>query len=388
MKKNNGFIQIIVIFVILLLLLVIGVLAINVFSDKLDLNENIEEFSKEVANTIQTSVSEINNKINNENTSSTTNSDLEELLKNVESTNKINESNNTSEISAVLGIYFYNQLNNWSKIIYNSIYSNKENMKTGTYKVEIDSSISELLKQENGAELLQEYYQSAIEAYIYDNPDVFYLDVNNLYINIETTKKLLSTTYNVYIDNGKASTYLAEGFYSKEQIEECEKQIKEEVVKIVQDSNDIAYQKVKNIHDYMVENISYDQTISKDNIYNIYGAIINKECVCEGYAKAFKYLLNQVGIESVIVIGEAKNTKDQLEAHAWNYVKLEGLWYAVDVTWDDPIIIGGGKLSNSSKYKYFLKGYNTMNKDHTPIKQFTEEGKEFEYPDLNEIDYN
>lgn len=388
MKKNNGFIQIIVIFVILLLLLVIGVLAINVFSDKLDLNENIEEFSKEVANTIQTSVSEINNKINNENTSSTTNSDLEELLKNVESTNKINESNNTSEISAVSGIYFYNQLNNWSKIIYNSIYSNKENMKTGTYKVEIDSSISELLKQENGAELLQEYYQSAIEAYIYDNPDVFYLDVNNLYINIETTKKLLSTTYNVYIDNGKASTYLAEGFYSKEQIEECEKQIKEEVVKIVQDSNDIAYQKVKNIHDYMVENISYDQTISKDNIYNIYGAIINKECVCEGYAKAYKYLLNQVGIESVIVIGEAKNTKDQLEAHAWNYVKLEGLWYAVDVTWDDPIIIGGGKLSNSSKYKYFLKGYNTMNKDHTPIKQFTEEGKEFEYPDLNEIDYN
>ena len=31
--------------------------------------------------------------------------------------------------------YFYNQLDNYSKIIYNAIESNKENMKTGTYEI-------------------------------------------------------------------------------------------------------------------------------------------------------------------------------------------------------------------------------------------------------------
>jgi len=389
MKKNNGFIQVIIIIIILLLLLVIGILAINVFSDELDLNEGVEEFSNEIANTIQTSVSEINNKIDNKNnTHSSSSEELDKLLNNINSTNSNSNSAGSQNIVPVSNIYFYNQLNDWSKIIYTALYNNKDNMKSGTYKVQINDKISELLKQENGAELLEEYYQSAVEAYIYDNPDVFYLDVNKLYINIETTKKLLSTTYNVYLDNGEQSSYLSEGYYSKEQIEECEKQLENETEIILANNTGTSYQRIKGIHDYLVENLKYDQSMSKNNIYNIYGAIVQKECVCEGYAKAYKYLLNKAGIETTIVIGEAKNTEGEIEAHAWNYVYLDNNWYAVDVTWDDPIVIGGGKASRNSKYKYFLKGYDTMNEDHIPSGYFTDEGMEFTYPNLSQVDYD
>ena len=61
--------------------------------------------------------------------------------------------------------YFYNQLDNYSKIIYNAIESNKENMKTGTYEINLGTEFSELLSKENGEELLGEYYQAAIDSY-------------------------------------------------------------------------------------------------------------------------------------------------------------------------------------------------------------------------------
>ena len=144
---------------------------------------------------------------------------------------------------------------------------------------------------------------------------------------------------------------------------------------------------MKVVHDYLVDNISYDSSISKSNIYNIYGALINKECVCEGYARAYKYILDELNIPCILVIGTATNGEGNTENHAWNYVKLNNSWYAVDTTWDDPIIIGGGILNKKSKYRYFLKGKETMDQDHITSGQFTENGKEFAYPNLSETDF-
>lgn len=121
--------------------------------------------------------------------------------------------------------------------------------------------------------------------------------------------------------------------------------------------------------------------------YSIYGALVNKLCVCEGYAKSFKYLANQFGYECEIMQGNATNSSGQTESHAWNCIKLNGKWYLVDATWDDPIIIGTGNVSKSVKHKYFLKGLETFNKDHTPTNQFSEKGKYFDYPEISTINY-
>lgn len=54
--------------------------------------------------------------------------------------------------------------------------------------------------------------------------------------------------------------------------------------------------------------------------------------------------------------GTARNSEDKTESHAWNYVQINENWYAVDVTWDDPIITEERPLNIEEKYRYCLKG--------------------------------
>lgn len=283
--------------------------------------------------------------------------------------------------------YFYNQLDEYSKIIYNAMETNKENMKTGVYEINLGTEFSSLLSRNDGEQLLGEYYQSAIEAYTYDNPDVFYIEFSKLYLNIETTTRGIKKTYRVFINAGDQGNYLTDEFPSKENIDNALNEIEKVKAYFVQNKRANTYENVKLVHDYLVQSIEYEQTVSMPNIYNLYGAIVNKQCVCEGYAKAFKYLMDSIDIPCVIVIGKATNSEGDTENHAWNYVQLNGIWYAIDCTWDDPILTGPGFISNSSKYKYFLKGEVEFNKTHFPNGQFTENGKVFEFPILSQVDY-
>ena len=309
---------------------------------------------------------------------------VENPINKIDKTNQ-NQVDNYSKVQ--IDKYFYNQLDEKSRIIYRAFESNKEQMKTGTYQIELGENFSDVLSQENGQKKLGQYYQSAIEAYTYDNVDVFYLNPKNMYLNIETTTIAEKKIFNVYINSGKASNYLSDEFNSKQKIDEAFAQIEQVKAQIIQNKTGNAYEDIKMVHDYLVDNIEYDTTLSKSNIYSIYGALVNKECVCEGYAKAFKYLLDELGIQSVLVIGTGTNAKGETENHAWNYVQLNGNWYAVDTTWDDPVIIGDGILTDESKYKYFLVGKNKIDEDHKAEGQFTEGGKVFVYPNLSESDY-
>jgi hypothetical protein len=96
------------------------------------------------------------------------------------------------------------------------------------------------------------------------------------------------------------------------------------------------------VHDYILENCTYDRSVVIPEIsHTAYGALVYGVAVCDGYAKAVKQLLNDCGIESGIVTNTAEN-------HAWNYVKIEGQYYHLDVTWNDPV-----PETNESIYKYF-----------------------------------
>lgn len=307
---------------------------------------------------------------------------------NLERLPELNQNNGSTDYSQInVNKYLYNQLGEESKIIYRALEANKENMKTGNYKIELGDSFSNLLNRENGQEILGEYYQSAIEAYTYDNPNIFYLSPNKMYLNIERTTTIFKTTYNVYIDNGEAQSYLVDEFSSKELVDSAINKVESIKNTITSRKTGNTYDDIKMVHDYLVDNIEYDTSISKSNIYDVYGALINRVCVCEGYARAFKYIMDDMQIPCVLVIGKATNSKGETENHAWNYVNLNGSWYAIDTTWDDPVVLNGGKASYSSRYKYFLKGASTMNADHTPSGQFTENGKVFNYPTLSESDY-
>ena len=306
----------------------------------------------------------------------------------ISSIEKSNSSTNTDYSNVQVDKYFYNQLDEKSRIIYRAFESNKEQMKTGTYQIELGTSFSDILSQSNGQEKLGEYYQSAIEAYTYDNAEVFYLSPKKMYLNIETTTRGGVSTYDVYINSGNEANYLTEEFSSKAEVDQAIAQIEQVKNQILQNKTGNTYEDIKMVHDYLVDNINYESSLSKQNIYNIYGALVNRECVCEGYARAFKYLLDELNIPCIMVIGTGTNSQGETENHAWNYVQLGGNWYAVDTTWDDPVVIGGGTASEESRYKYFLVGREIIDQDHSPSGQFTEGGKIFSYPNVTYESYS
>lgn len=306
----------------------------------------------------------------------------------ISSIEKSNSSTNTDYSNVQVDKYFYNQLDEKSRIIYRAFESNKEQMKTGTYQIELGTSFSDILSQSNGQEKLGEYYQSAIEAYTYDNAEVFYLSPKKMYLNIETTTRGGVSTYDVYINSGNEVNYLTEEFSSKAEVDQAIAQIEQVKNQILQNKTGNTYEDIKMVHDYLVDNINYESSLAKQNIYNIYGALVNRECVCEGYARAFKYLLDELNIPCIMVIGTGTNSQGETENHAWNYVQLNGNWYAVDTTWDDPVVIGGGTASEESRYKYFLVGREIIDQDHSPSGQFTEGGKIFSYPNVTYESYS
>ena len=370
---------------VILFLVIIGIFAVVIVFSIIAIQEFSEEDEKfafvENSGNVDT--------VTSEEKTVEDNIEVPEIVENpINSIEKSNSNANTDYSNVQVDKYFYNQLDEKSRIIYRAFESNKEQMKTGTYQIELGTSFSDILSQSNGQEKLGEYYQSAIEAYTYDNPEIFYLSPKKMYLNIETTTRGGTSTYNVYINSGNEANYLVEEFNSKQAIDEAIAQIEQVKNQIIQNKTGNTYEDIKMVHDYLVDTISYDSSLSKQNIYNIYGALVNRECVCEGYARAFKYLLDELDIPCVMVIGTGTNSQGETENHAWNYVQLNGNWYAVDSTWDDPVVIGGGTASEQSRYKYFLVGREVIDQDHSPSGQFTEGGKVFSYPNVTYESYS
>ena len=90
------------------------------------------------------------------------------------------------------------------------------------------------------------------------------------------------------------------------------------------------YETVRYFYEYLIRHTDY-QLDAKYN-QDIRSVMIERETVCQGYAKSFQYLLTLAGIEATYVIGTVGE-----EPHGWNLVRLGGDWYYVDVTWGDPI---------------------------------------------------
>ena len=111
--------------------------------------------------------------------------------------------------------------------------------------------------------------------------------------------------------------------------------------------------KVKIIHDYIINNTTYDQNRSDNNIKqyesdNAYGALIEGHALCGGYTDAMMLFLEKFNIESY---------KISSTNHIWNYLKLNGTWYNLDLTWDDPISQDGRNILD---HKFFLISTDEM----------------------------
>ena len=120
------------------------------------------------------------------------------------------------------------------------------------------------------------------------------------------------------------------------------------------------YMKVYIIHNYIINNCKYAadyETNDDPNYYTAYGALINGQAVCDGYASAAQILFNLCGIENIKISGTSKGS-----GHAWNMIKLDDDYYHIDTTWDDPVSYDG---FNYLRYDYYNLTDDEISNDHT-----------------------
>lgn len=140
-----------------------------------------------------------------------------------------------------------------------------------------------------------------------------------------------------------------------------------EIFNQIIDENDSDLEKIQAIHDYLVLNTDYDiDNFNSGNVpdedYDPYYVLKNHKAVCAGYARAAAGLLELAGIESIYVRGTAGNDGGW-GSHEWLMVKLDGQYYHLDVTFDDPII-NDQTIPDYIDWTHFLKSDSTMSKNH------------------------
>lgn len=215
--------------------------------------------------------------------------------------------------------FYYEELNDTEKHAYNEILSNIYTMPEKVRIPDIDG----------------EQLDRIFSALLADNPDLFFVGRK-----CTLTAKGLSTYCAVeyYIDY---ETYL-------NQKAELEK-VCSEVMASLTDPED-EFRTELEIHDFIVENCAYRLEKGEFVYSSAYGALVNGEAACEGYSKAAKLLLDMTGMESAVVSGISDNTEDPEGPHMWNAVKVNGDFYYLDCTWDDPVSESGKEMV---MYAYF-----------------------------------
>lgn len=115
------------------------------------------------------------------------------------------------------------------------------------------------------------------------------------------------------------------------------------------------YDKILAFHDYIVNNTSYDSSVSIENQMDIVtnsnnaiGLLFNGKAICSGYSDAMAIFLSKLGYN---------NYKISSDLHIWNLVYINGEWKHIDATWDDPVTTNG---ENVLLHDFFLIDTNTL----------------------------
>lgn len=186
------------------------------------------------------------------------------------------------------------------------------------------------------------------------NSIVDYLCANGGYYYVDGS-------YNYFEDGQYVRSLVPKYLFDSQTVINNQKAIDAEIEKIAQNAlqfeTDI--EKLIYVHDYLVDNVQYDEGNNENN--NIYGALVLKDTMCMGYSQAFCSLVQKLGYKAYVV------SSNELE-HAWNMILLNGSYYFVDCTWDDPVFseisLSANPLSGYGCYKYFMCSEDMFYEDH------------------------
>ncbi len=192
------------------------------------------------------------------------------------------------------------------------------------------------------------------ETRTFDMALISHVDVSELIEDAKVTMNqvpMYSSVINSYKITRRSNTLVISFDYTitKSELEMAKLKAKEVVGQMI--TSDMGeFEKELVIHDYIVHHVAYDQSkVLDDAVFTIYGALIDGKAVCHGYAEAFQYMAYLAGLNSKIVFGTAEADGVRI-GHAWNMIELDGNYYHVDTTWNDPVSSEG---IQSISYDYF-----------------------------------
>ncbi|MBR1771518.1 MAG: hypothetical protein IJ747_05770 [Lachnospiraceae bacterium] len=215
----------------------------------------------------------------------------------------------TAEAEPVHFAYVYATLSEGEKRWYADILHSLETMEETTRL------------SEEGLELglTESSVDPVFQSVLHDHPELFYVEGYH---------------YTKYMHGDRIVAVDFSGTFSAdaETVSEKNAQIEQALQQILRDAptgmDD--YSKIKYAYEVIIEQTDYD-TEAPDN-QNIYSVFVGHRSVCQGYAKAFQYLMERMGIMCVLVQGTVRDTG---EGHAWDLVRSNGAFYYVDTTWGD-----------------------------------------------------
>ena len=243
--------------------------------------------------------------------------------------------------------YFYNQLTNNQKQIYNQLCAAgpTPSVTLDMSDIKITGTGTSSTSKTNAQNAAINDIVMAITALNEDNPLFFW--VSSFGISYGGTRKLSGSTYVYTITALIVNIEISEDDYTDFDEVKAKQTAILEKLNTIKVNGISRHEKLKSIHDYLANNIVYDSTIAEPNIFDSYGALVNGVCVCEGYAEAFKLICDRENLPCITVMGTGDGG-----AHKWNMVQMEdGEWYLLDATWDDQ--------SSYIYYSYFLIGSGT-----------------------------
>ena len=177
-----------------------------------------------------------------------------------------------------------------------------------------------------------------------DNPMLFYVNFDELVLEVEKDRVYVDMVYSVVKENIPAMQA------------ELESAVSETVAECMCDELENDYEKEIALHDALIQKCVNSKSVDLIN-NTAYGALVLNEAYCDGYAYAMKLLLERVGIEAYAVYGTADGV-----GHVWNLVNIDGDYYNLDALWDDANL---SFAPNMCFHGYFNLSDEKLSLDHT-----------------------
>lgn len=237
--------------------------------------------------------------------------------------------------------FFYNQLDEQAQVIYRALRDG------------VAQSVSEIQVETGDAQAVHDIFRRVM----FDHPEFFW-----------ATGSATSTVYE-WTDGRVYTMFKPEYGHTGAAKEAMQAEIERVVEAFLTglEPGLSEYELVRAVYDYLISTTTYN--LEAPDHQNIYSVFVNRESVCAGISRAAQLLLERLGIFATYVVGVAyvPGTSTEPIPHAWNLVRVNGVYYYLDVTWGSPVFQEGSALGERIEvlYDYLLLNEELLFRTHT-----------------------